>query len=138
MSLWLFFTRAILDWNVSGTNCLDAFGILQCNTEAAFLEKISRTVYCLHQRTKSSHQEPLWGKKSLITMDVYELLPSIVMTVLFLGILPFGQKVWISADLTITSAWGLMCITFPQFVMQYQVSTKIIFDRHRIYDILGY
>lgn len=71
-------------------------------------------------------------------MDVYELLPSIVMTVLFLGILPFGQKVWISADLTITSAWGLLCITFPQFVMQYQVDGEIDMQHEYFYRLFGF
>lgn len=71
-------------------------------------------------------------------MDMHDVLPSIVMTVLFLGILPFGQKVWIYADLLITSAWGLLCITIPKFVMQYQVDGEINMQHEYFYRLFGF
>lgn len=134
MSLWLFFTRAILDWNVSGTNRLDAFGILQCNTEAAFLEKISRTVYCLRNQVKSSGT-PLRKEISnnngcvwAITVYCYDCSFS-----LHLAFWPesvdirwFDNHISMGADVHNIST---VCYAIP---------SKIIFDRHRIYDILGY
>jgi hypothetical protein len=59
-------------------------------------------------------------------MEFDEVLPPILMSAAFIGVLPFGQKAWMCADLSITIAWGLGCILCPKLVMQYQVSPNVI------------
>nr|XP_022327538.1 uncharacterized protein LOC111126902 [Crassostrea virginica] len=71
-------------------------------------------------------------------MDLYELLPSVVMTVLFIGILPFGQKVWINVDLIITTLWGLCCIAIPKCVMQHQIDGELDLQHEYFYRFFGF
>lgn len=71
-------------------------------------------------------------------MDIQELLPPILMSLLFLGILPFGQKTWIFADLSITTLWGLLCVAFPKYIMQYQIDGELDLKHEYFYRQFGF
>ncbi|XP_056009579.1 uncharacterized protein LOC130051585 [Ostrea edulis] len=70
--------------------------------------------------------------------DFFEALPPILMSAAFIGVLPFGQKAWMRADLSITTAWGLVCILCPKCVMQYQVNGELDSEHEYFYRLFGF
>ena len=54
-------------------------------------------------------------------MDLASLLPSAALTIVFLLILPQGEKVWVKIETNLSLIFALVCIFAPGPFLQQQV-----------------